>query len=517
MLLNNLIIDENKCTGCGLCTRACPGMLLYIGDDGKSHCRDFDQLNWSGCWRCQHCLQICPNGAISVFGKNPEDSLPMWPDTLGADLEKLILGRKECKAFKPERIDSALEDKIFKSLANAPTGGNKMKVEYTVLDGNPFGIDVPHIFIPHAPANDLNSGSPIVEGEDMVDVSITTEYFNIIANAHGLATAKLDFPGETPEERAEARRQVGIPESHVILSMIGFGYPMENAEKAGAFPTEREFPAEMGDFVDSLVAGRNSCRHYKQQNVDRQILERILKTVKASINSEYHEYSNQIEFTVYDDIEKMNALRSELRKEYFKLTEQGIYPYSWNAERIAIMESREDLAMNGDMFFCSVPHIVLVHMPKSIEKAPIITSKALTEIELLAYAHGLGAIYLGYAFNVMRKLPDVKASLGISEDHFWINAVGFGYPEFRYSRGRQKEDFVKVDRLTFIKPGRYRHFKGNEYEVIGMAKHSETCEDMVVYRALYGEGGLWVRPAAMWNEVVERDGESFQRFTYIGE
>jgi hypothetical protein len=56
-----------------------------------------------------------------------------------------------------------------------------------------------------------------------------------------------------------------------------------------------------------------------------------------------------------------------------------------------------------------------------------------------------------------------------------------------------------------------------EYEVIGKAKHSETLEEMVVYRALYGEGGLWVRPASMWNETVERDGTIYQRFTYIGE
>ena len=68
-----------------------------------------------------------------------------------------------------------------------------------------------------------------------------------------------------------------------------------------------------------------------------------------------------------------------------------------------------------------------------------------------------------------------------------------------------------------IKKGKYRHFKGNEYEVIGVAKHSETLEEMVVYRALYGEGGLWVRPADMWDETVEREGVSFKRFTYIGD
>ena len=68
-----------------------------------------------------------------------------------------------------------------------------------------------------------------------------------------------------------------------------------------------------------------------------------------------------------------------------------------------------------------------------------------------------------------------------------------------------------------IQPGIYRHFKGNRYEVVGIARHSETMEPMVVYRALYGEQGLWVRPLAMWTETVERDGVSHQRFTYIGE
>lgn len=68
-----------------------------------------------------------------------------------------------------------------------------------------------------------------------------------------------------------------------------------------------------------------------------------------------------------------------------------------------------------------------------------------------------------------------------------------------------------------IKIGKYRHFKGNEYEVIGIAKHSETFAEMVVYRALYGDGEIWVRPAEMWNETVERDGKVFKRFEYIGE
>ena len=98
---------------------------------------------------------------------------------------------------------------------------------------------------------------------------------------------------------------------------------------------------------------------------------------------------------------------------------------------------------------------------------------------------------------------------------------GYGLHEF----GREEEsikmpgdyyifegDIKKIEELTTyeeavetIPPGRYRHFKGNEYEVMGIARHSETTEPMVVYRALYGDGGTWVRPAYMWNETVERD------------
>lgn len=66
--------------------------------------------------------------------------------------------------------------------------------------------------------------------------------------------------------------------------------------------------------------------------------------------------------------------------------------------------------------------------------------------------------------------------------------------------------------MSEVTPGIYRHFKGNRYEVLFIASHSETLEPMVVYRALYGEGGVWVRPLSMWNEQVERDGYCGPRF-----
>ena len=72
-----------------------------------------------------------------------------------------------------------------------------------------------------------------------------------------------------------------------------------------------------------------------------------------------------------------------------------------------------------------------------------------------------------------------------------------------------------MDALPALLPGRYRHFKGNEYRLLYVAHHSETMEPMVVYQALYGERGYWVRPASMWLETVTRDGQTRPRFVWI--
>ncbi len=71
--------------------------------------------------------------------------------------------------------------------------------------------------------------------------------------------------------------------------------------------------------------------------------------------------------------------------------------------------------------------------------------------------------------------------------------------------------------MPSLKSGRYRHFKGNEYEVLGVARHSETEEEMVVYRPLYGEMGLWVRPLAMFLDQKEFEGRLVPRFEYLGD
>ena len=87
----------------------------------------------------------------------------------------------------------------------------------------------------------------------------------------------------------------------------------------------------------------------------------------------------------------------------------------------------------------------------------------------------------------------------------------------KWTKNRQKKIQPEAIVQSEIKPGRYRHFKGNEYEVIGTATHSETLEKYVVYRALYGEKKLWIRPAKMWCEKVKVGGEKVPRFAYISQ
>src|SRR6516164_5365836 len=70
--------------------------------------------------------------------------------------------------------------------------------------------------------------------------------------------------------------------------------------------------------------------------------------------------------------------------------------------------------------------------------------------------------------------------------------------------------------MTTVQPGRYRHYKGNEYTVIGTARHSETLEELVVYRQEYGDHGLWVRPKQMFLETVKVNGQDVLRFQPLG-
>ena len=116
--------------------------------------------------------------------------------------------------------------------------------------------------------------------------------------------------------------------------------------------------------------------------------------------------------------------------------------------------------------------------------------------------------------NVFTGVADTfPAEYGMHE--YGTEEEGIQLGEYTIFRSQIKE--VRIlptyeEAVQSIPLGRYRHFKGKDYEVIAIARHSETEEAMVVYRALYGAGAVWVRPASMWNEEVERGGKTYRRF-----
>lgn len=109
-------------------------MVLKKGADGYPYMREFERFGWRGCWKCQHCLTVCPTGAISIFGKNPDDSLPLPKEDMGIEMEKLVTSRRACRRYLDKNVDPKIIDGILVAMQNIPAGGNSNNVVYTIID-----------------------------------------------------------------------------------------------------------------------------------------------------------------------------------------------------------------------------------------------------------------------------------------------------------------------------------------------------------------------------------------------
>jgi nitroreductase len=223
---------------------------------------EITEYGWNGCWKCEHCLAVCPKGAVSIFGHKAEDSLPPAPV---AESEKVIdslyANRRSCRRFLNRNVPAEIIDDMISRLANAPNGGNKQQVEFTVIDDKeqmerfrrvayremdrlasegvyPKGFDepsyndlkrwestvrpdmlfcgAPHILIPHA---------PLGKGEPVQDVIVAGTYFEIMCASRGLGAIMMTFPLDTLDNMPEIKKMLGIPDDHYIGMVIGFGYP----------------------------------------------------------------------------------------------------------------------------------------------------------------------------------------------------------------------------------------------------------------------------------------------------
>lgn len=250
----NFIIDEKKCIHCGSCVKECPRQIICDTDPVPS----IPPESEDNCMRCQHCLTICPAGALSIFGKAPEASIPLNSETLPTPhkLAVLLRGRRSIRRFKHENVDRGLLKEILATVSNAPTGCNAMDIHFSLIDD----IDVMHRFLNKVVSgleNAAQAGRDIPEhllkaaakyresgvdtffrgaphllvattGDKAVcgpeDIIISLSYFELLAQCSGLAATWCGYLKFVTDAVPELKLELGIAEDKYLYGIM-FGKP----------------------------------------------------------------------------------------------------------------------------------------------------------------------------------------------------------------------------------------------------------------------------------------------------
>jgi nitroreductase/NAD-dependent dihydropyrimidine dehydrogenase PreA subunit len=250
----DFIIDDTRCIQCGECAADCPVSIIDM-DGGLPRIPEHRE---SYCIGCQHCLAVCPTEALSILGKEPDQSTRILPPSPDA-LENLIKSRRSVRRFSPECVDKKVLDRLMEVVAYAPTGKNQRSVRFTLVDDRevmeeirvqtmdgirkavaddrlPDGMEffakmvapyeqgrdiiyrkAPHMIIASAPRD---SAAPDA------DPFIALSYFELMAQSLGLGTVWCGFARWALQSVVpELCRALGIPADHRSMYVMMFGYP----------------------------------------------------------------------------------------------------------------------------------------------------------------------------------------------------------------------------------------------------------------------------------------------------
>ena len=278
-------VDENKCVHCGRCVSSCSSVILSLDEAGLPRMKDGVDgvVGWDGCYRCQHCLAVCPAGAISIFGKDPRDSLLPEEMATPRQLEALMRNRRACRRYQGREVPREEIDQMLQLLENVPTGSN--------------------------------------------------------------------------------------------MQTLGFNVVYRKAE--------------------------------------------------------------------------MDKFRKLVREEAFRLAERGIYPGNFSKADWQKQLDWEPGRNPGDMFFVNAPHILVIHSQKDRGQWRTDPVLAAAWFDLICACRGLGSIIMSYPVGALSHMPELEKLLRIPENGYYSLILGFGYPEYPYARGVQREGIAQIRELTF--------------------------------------------------------------------
>lgn len=268
-------INEELCIGCGDCVADCIHQILELSDGIPSMISD--RIN--NCIQCQHCLAVCPTGALSFMGLDPQNSLQLPADVPSSkQMEHLIKSRRSTRQYRQENIDAETLEKLLKIIAFAPTGMNRQKVLLTVVNDidtmsilrqrtysaiqgkidsnaplsekqkwlvdyiNGWQNGADHIYR-HAP-HIVIASAPRGIGTPLADCVIALSYFELQAASMGLGTTWCGLAIMSLNEFApELLTELGIPADHEVGYMMLFGEPTVTYHRTVQITSDRvNFP-----------------------------------------------------------------------------------------------------------------------------------------------------------------------------------------------------------------------------------------------------------------------------------
>jgi len=251
-------VDEARCVKCGACVDDCPARVIFSDDGGVPFIPPEKE---GGCYRCQHCLAVCPTAAVSVVGVNPDRTLPIRgaiPSPEG--MEALIRGRRSVRRYRQENLPRELFDRLLTVAWQAPTGVNARDVLFTVVDDRERlallrdevmgkirdafdqgrvpdsfsffssfvrlwyekGVDIIFRDAPHL----VIASAPRAAASPEPDCLIALSYFELYAASCGVGTVWNGLAKWGMFELADGMRErLNIPEDHLIGYVMSFGYP----------------------------------------------------------------------------------------------------------------------------------------------------------------------------------------------------------------------------------------------------------------------------------------------------